>query len=68
MDGGTLGTMPNRKRGHLPATALEFFRAQGRRGGLIGGKMRVEMMTADERRALARKAALARWGTKPKTK
>ena len=35
--------------------------ALGRKGGLVGGKARAEKMTADERSAVARKAANARW-------
>jgi hypothetical protein len=34
----------------------------GRRGGLIGGKVRAKGMTAKQRSASARKAAKARWG------
>ncbi len=33
----------------------------GRRGGRIGGKRRLETMSAKERRETARKAAQARW-------
>jgi hypothetical protein len=33
----------------------------GRKGGLKGGKVRSENMTAQERHEAARKAALARW-------
>lgn len=36
----------------------EWFRAQGR----IGGKKRVRSLTGDERSALAKNAAKARWG------
>lgn len=39
--------------------------ALGRKGGKIGGKVRAANMTPEERRDSARKAALARWGTKP---
>lgn len=35
----------------------------GRRGGLKGGKARAASMTSEERKASARKAALARWGS-----
>jgi hypothetical protein len=35
--------------------------ALGRLGGLKGGKARTAKLTAEERRALARKAVLARW-------
>ena len=34
----------------------------GRRGGLKGGRARMDSLTADERRKLALKAAKARWG------
>jgi hypothetical protein len=34
----------------------------GRKGGLIGGKVRAANMTPEERADSARKAALARWG------
>jgi hypothetical protein len=38
----------------------------GKKGGKIGGKRRLETMTADERTIAAQKAARARWGTKRK--
>lgn len=34
----------------------------GRRGGLKGGKARAEKLTPEERSAIAKKAAAARWG------
>ena len=39
--------------------------ALGRKGGLKGGKARAAKMTAKQRSASAKKAALARWGKKP---
>jgi hypothetical protein len=33
----------------------------GRLGGLIGGKARAEKLTGEERKAIAKKAAEARW-------
>jgi hypothetical protein len=36
--------------------------ALGRKGGLKGGKARAAKMTAKQRSASAKKAALARWG------
>jgi hypothetical protein len=36
----------------------------GRRGGLKGGKARAAKLSAEERSAIAKKAATARWGTK----
>lgn len=38
--------------------------ALGRRGGLKGGPARIAMLDADQRKALARKAARARWSHK----
>jgi hypothetical protein len=40
----------------------------GKRGGKIGGKRRLETMTAEERREVARKAAESRWRSIPKAK
>lgn len=34
---------------------------RGRAGGIKGGKARAEKLTPEERREIARKAALARW-------
>ena len=48
----------------LSAEALEFFRAQGRRGGLKSKKARMKKLTAEERSEIGRKAAAARWGKK----
>jgi hypothetical protein len=36
--------------------------ALGRKGGLKGGRARMDSLTADERKKLAAKAAKARWG------
>ena len=40
--------------------------AMGRKGGKIGGKRRLKTMTSDERKAVARKAAKARWSKRRK--
>jgi len=45
------------------AAAVEL----GRRGGLKGGRVRAERLSAEERSDSARKAALARWD-KPKNR
>jgi hypothetical protein len=37
----------------------------GRRGGLVGGKARAAKLTPEERRAIAQKAAAARWAGHP---
>jgi hypothetical protein len=44
----------------LPPAVREFFRATGRRGGKIGGKLRWQGVPAAERSALAKKAVAAR--------
>jgi hypothetical protein len=36
----------------------------GRLGGLKGGKARAAKLTADQRKAIAKKAATVRWATK----
>lgn len=36
--------------------------ALGRRGGLAGGKARAKSLSADQRSAIAKKAAAKRWG------
>ena len=54
--------MAGRKK--LNKQALEFFRVEGRRGGLKSGKARMEKLTPEQRSAIARKAAAARWGKK----
>jgi len=40
-------------------TAAEY----ARKGGLKGGKARAERLTPEQRRAIAKKASSARWGT-----
>ncbi len=40
---------------------VEFGRIGGKKGGSKGGKTRTAKMSAEERRALGRKAAQARW-------
>jgi hypothetical protein len=52
---GITEPMPNKKKKNPHAVAL------GRLGGLKGGKARTAKLSAEERRALARKAVLARW-------
>jgi len=43
----------------LPMEALEFFKEEGRKGGEIGGRRRVETTTSKQRVAWAKKAAAA---------
>ena len=45
----------------LPPQVLAFFKKQGKIGGKIGGPIRAERMTAEQRSEAARKAVLMRW-------
>ena len=49
----------------IPDPIREAARALGKRGGLKGGKARAASMTPEQRSAIAKKAAAARWA-KPK--
>jgi hypothetical protein len=55
------------KKSKLPPQVLAFFKANGAIGGKLGGTIRAEKMSAEERSDAARKAVLARW-EKSKTK
>lgn len=46
------------------AEISRVMRAMGRKGGKIGGKRRLETMTPEERKAVALRAARARWANK----
>jgi hypothetical protein len=52
------------KKPRLSEAALNFFRAQGKRGGKVGGRKRAESLSSEKRKEIARKAAAARWGKK----
>ena len=47
-----------------PESVREYLARIGRQGGLKGGKARKERLTASERKAIAKKAAKARWSKK----
>ena len=47
---------------------VEYFRAKGREGGKVGGKLRWADVSAEERSAHARKAVAAREAKRAKTK
>ncbi len=49
----------------VSADISEYMAKIGRRGGKVGGKRRLDTMTAAKRRNLAKKAAEARWGNRP---
>lgn len=53
--------MPKSK---LSAEAREFFRRAGSRGGKLGSKARMEKLTPEKRKEVARKAAAVRWKKK----
>lgn len=54
-----LPVMTKTKR-YLPESALEFFRAKGKEGGKVGGKLRWKGRTAAEKAAHARLMVAAR--------
>jgi hypothetical protein len=56
--------MPKEK---LPEEVLNFFRKEGRKGGLKGGPARAQTLTPKRRKEIARKAAAARWGKDKET-
>jgi hypothetical protein len=56
-----LGMTHEQKNDKNPAAV-----ALGRLGGLKGGKARAEKLTAQQRNASARKAAIARWSKRRK--
>jgi hypothetical protein len=45
-------------------SVTEYLAAIGRKGGLKGGKARAQALPASKRKAIARKAAKARWSEK----
>jgi hypothetical protein len=53
-------------RKKLPAAVLDYFRKEGAKGGKIGGKARMESLSAEERKELAKVGAAARWAKKRK--
>ncbi len=48
-----------------PFNLSEYMAKIGRKGGQIGGKRRLKTMTRKRRRAIAKKAATARWAARP---
>jgi hypothetical protein len=49
------------KQPKLPKDVREIFARFGSEGGKVGGKLRWEGVTAEERSAIAKRAADARW-------
>jgi hypothetical protein len=56
-----LATMQEEPPKIAPEVLSRIMSEMGRKGGKIGGKRRLETMTAAERSRVARKAAKARW-------
>lgn len=54
--GGQATPKPVRKSRKNPAAV-----ALGRKGGKVGGKRRAELLTSEQRRDIASRAAIARW-------
>ena len=48
--------------------SLEAFKAEGRKGGLEGGKIRADKPSPKRSKEIAKKAAQVRWGTRKKPK
>jgi hypothetical protein len=48
-------------RNVMPENVREYFVKMGRKGGRIGGKIRAENLTSEQRSESARKAVQARW-------
>jgi hypothetical protein len=48
----------------LPSAIKEYFRKQGAKGGKLSGAARMEKLTPEQRSAIAKKAAAARWKNK----
>jgi hypothetical protein len=61
--GLSLQGMTQRK---LSADAREFFRKKGKKGGKLSAAARLKKLTPEQRSEIAKKAAAARWGKKPK--
>ena len=63
-----MASVATKKRLSTREAALELIRAWGRAGGKKGAKARWAGVSAEQRRALALKAARARWKKKEKTR
>jgi hypothetical protein len=48
-------------RKKLPPEVRDFFVKMGKEGGLLGGRIRAERLTPEQRSESARKAVQARW-------
>jgi hypothetical protein len=56
--------MPKKR---IPQEAMDYFVRMGRKGGKIGGRIRAERMTAEQRQESARRAVLVRWERQKET-
>jgi hypothetical protein len=48
----------------IPASVKAYFREEGRKGGKLSAAARMQKMTPAQRKAIAKKAAKARWAKK----
>ena len=46
----------------LPKAVLEYFRKQGKKGGKMSAAARMEKLTPERRKQIAKTAAAVRWG------
>lgn len=58
---------PTKKKKPSPPEKNSAAVALGRLGGLKGGKARAKALSSEKRKAIAKKAAKARWETRPKS-
>ena len=54
-------------RKRLPPGMREYLAKIGQKGGIVGGKRRLETMTPEQRSESARKAVQARWAKAKET-
>jgi hypothetical protein len=61
IDQSTVGDVAPAPKPTIPKNLSAYMASMGRKGGMVGGKRRLETMTPQQRRAAAQKAAQARW-------
>ena len=59
---------PKDLKSHISEELMDYYRAQGMKGGKMGGKARAEKLTPERRSEIAKKAAEVRWGKKTASK
>lgn len=51
----------------VPSVVSAYMSKLGKKGGKVSGKARMKKLTAEQRKAVAKKAAAARWAKKKPT-